>query len=230
MRSHAELIMILCIDQVLTSAELEQITTKLKDAEFVDGKLTAGWHAKEVKNNTQLKGNSVITQELRSVVHQALQRNRLFQAAVQPKIMRPVLFSCYEPGMYYGYHIDNALMGTPPMRSDVSLTLFLSSPDTYKGGELVIETSLGEQTFKLAAGSAIAYPSSTLHRVEPVTTGIRLAAITWIQSLIRDPNEREILFDLDTTKQVMFEKYGKTPEFDLICKSYANLLRKWVDI
>jgi len=222
--------MILSIDEVLTSAELEQITTKLKNAEFVDGKLTAGWHAKEVKNNTQLKGNSVITQELRPIVHQALQRNRLFQAAIRPKAIRPVLFSYYEPGMYYGYHVDNALMGTPPMRSDVSLTIFLSSPDTYAGGELVIETSLGEQTFKLAAGSAIAYPSSTLHRVEPVTTGIRLAAITWIQSLIRDPNEREILFDLDTTKQVMFEKYGKTPEFDLICKTHANLLRKWVDI
>ncbi|MUL38776.1 Fe2+-dependent dioxygenase [Gloeocapsopsis dulcis] len=222
--------MILCINQVLTSEELAQITTKLKDAEFVDGKLTAGWHAKEVKNNTQLKGTSVITQELRSIVHQAMQRNRLFQAAIHPKTIRPVIFSCYEPGMYYGYHVDNALMGKPPMRSDVSLTLFLSSPDTYNGGELVIETSLGEQTFKLAAGSAIAYPSSTLHRVEPVTTGIRLAAVTWIQSFIHDPNEREILFDLDTTKQVMFEKYGKTLEFDLICKTYANLLRKWVDI
>ncbi|PIG92597.1 Fe2+-dependent dioxygenase [Gloeocapsopsis sp. IPPAS B-1203] len=222
--------MILCIDAVLTLDELEQITTKLKVAEFVDGKLTAGWHTKEVKNNTQLKGDSIITQELRPIVHQALQRNRLFQAAIRPKVIRPVLFSYYEPGMYYGYHVDNALMGIPPMRSDVSLTLFLSSPDTYEGGELVIETSLGEQTFKLAAGSAIAYPSSTLHRVEPVTTGIRLAAITWIQSLIRDSNEREILFDLDTTKQVMFEKYGKTPEFDLICKTHANLLRKWVDI
>ncbi|AFZ32146.1 PKHD-type hydroxylase ybiX [Gloeocapsa sp. PCC 7428] len=221
--------MILCID-VLTADELAQITAKLKDAEFVDGKLTAGWHAKQVKNNTQISVNSVITQELRPIVHQALQRNQLFQAAVHPKVIRPVLFSCYEPGMYYGYHVDNALMGTPSMRSDVSLTLFLSSPDTYEGGELVIETSLGEQAFKLAAGSAIAYPSSTLHRVEPVKSGIRLAAISWIQSFIRDPGDREILFDLNTIKQVMFEKYGKTPEFDLICKSHANLLRKWVEV
>lgn len=222
--------MMLCIDQVLTAEELAQITTKLKNAEFVDGKLTAGKHAKEVKNNTQLTGNSVILQELRSIVNQALQRNRLFQAAVRPKTIRPILFNCYEPGMYYGYHTDNAIMGTPPMRSDISLTLFLSSPDTYEGGELVIETSLGEQTFKLAAGEAIAYPSSTLHRVEPVKTGMRLAAVTWVQSLIRDASDREILFDLETVKQVMFEKYGKTLEFDLVCKTYANLLRKWVDI
>ncbi|PPS42823.1 Fe2+-dependent dioxygenase [Chroococcidiopsis sp. TS-821] len=221
--------MILCID-VLTPEELAQINAKLKDAEFVDGKLTAGWHAKEVKNNTQLLGKTAITQELRSIVEQALQRNQLFQAAVHPKAIRPVLFSCYEPGMYYGYHIDNALMGTPSMRSDVSLTLFLNPPDTYEGGELVIETSLGEQAFKLAAGSAIAYPSTTLHRVEVVKTGIRLAAVTWIQSFIRDPGEREILFELNTVKQVMYEKYGKTPEFDLICKSHANLLRKWVEV
>ena len=223
--------MILYIEQVLSPEELERTVIKLKDAEFVDGAATAGWHAKQVKHNTQLKGNDPLTQELRGVVNQALQRNRLFQAAIRPKTIRPVLFSRYEPGMEYGYHVDNALMSDqPPTRADVSLTLFLSAPSTYTGGELVIDTSLGEQSFKLEAGAMIVYPSSTLHRVAPVTAGIRYAAVTWVQSFVRDVSEREILFDLDTAQQVMFEKSGKSPEFDIVSKTLANLLRKWADV
>ena len=223
--------MILHIEQVLSPEEVERIVIKLKDAEFIDGAATAGWHAKQVKHNTQLKGNDPLNQELRGVVNQALQRNRLFQAAIRPKTIRSVLFSRYEPGMEYGYHVDNALMGDElPMRSDVSLTLFLSAPSTYTGGELVIDTSLGEQSFKLEAGAMIVYPSSTLHCVAPVTAGIRYAAVTWVQSFVRDASDREILFDLDTAQKVMFEKSGKTPEFDLVSKSLANLLRKWADV
>lgn len=223
--------MILHIEQILSPEELEQIVTKLKDAEFIDGVETAGWHAKQVKHNTQLKGYDPLSQELRGIINQALLSNRLFQAAIRPKTTRPVVFSCYKPGMEYGYHIDNALMGNElPIRSDVSLTLFLSDPSTYIGGELVIDTSLGEQSFKLKAGSMIVYPSSTLHRVAPVIEGIRYAAVTWVQSFVRDASEREILFDLDTAQQVMFEKSGKTPEFDLVSKSLANLLRKWAEV
>ena len=222
--------MILHIEQVLSPEELERIVIKLKDAEFIDGAATAGWHAKQVKHNTQLKGNDPLNQELRGVVNQALQRNRLFQAAIRPKTIRSVLFSRYKPGMEYGYHVDNALMGDDPMRSDVSLTLFLSAPSTYTGGELVIDTSLGEQSFKLEAGAMIVYPSSNLHCVAPVTEGIRYAAVTWVQSFVRDASDREILFDLDTAQKVMFEKSGKTPEFDLVSKSLANLLRKWADV
>ena len=133
--------------------------------------------------------------------------------------------------MSYGSHTDNALMGDADlMRSDLSLTLFLSSPNIYSGGELIIEGSQGEASFKLEAGSMVIYPSTTLHRVEPVTRGERLVAVTWVQSLIRDCQDREILFDLDTARQVIFEQYGKTPAFDLISKSHANLLRKWVDL
>ena len=223
--------MILTIENVLTAEELNVITSKLEDAEFVDGKLTAGWFAKKVKNNTQLSGNAEANQQLRTIAIKALKRNRLFQAAVKPKIIRPILFSCYQAGMYYGSHTDNAIMGgEKPIRSDVSFTLFLNSPSSYKGGELVIDTSLGEQAFKLEAGSAIVYPSTTLHRVEKVETGKRLAAVSWVQSFVREPSEREILFDLDTAKQIMFQKYGKTAEFDLITKSYANLLRKWAEV
>ena len=223
--------MIFTIENVLSAEELDLITAKLKDAEFIDGKLTAGWFAKTVKNNTQLSGNAEALNELRTIALKALTRNKLFQAAVKPKIIRPIMFNCYETGMYYGSHTDNAIMGgEKPIRSDMSFTLFLNSPSSYKGGELVIDTSLGEQAFKLEAGCAIVYPSTTLHRVETVVEGKRLAAVSWVQSLVREPSEREILFDLDTAKQVIFQKHGKTPEFDLISKTHANLLRKWAEV
>lgn len=223
--------MILCIANVLTPEELATLTAQLDKADFVDGKTTAGWHARLVKHNQQLDRNAAVAEELKGLVMGALQRNSLFQMAVRPKIIRPPLFSRYQVGMSYGSHVDNALMGDQPlMRSDVSMTLFISSLSDYDGGELVVETSQGEQEFKLEAGSLVLYPSTTLHRVEPVTRGVRLVAVSWIQSLVRDAHEREILFDLDTARQVLFEKSGKTLEFDLISKSHANLLRKWVEL
>ena len=225
--------MLMCIADVLTADELAAIVGQLGKATFVDGKLTAGWHARLVKHNTQVQEDgSGILPELQSIVHNAINRNPLFQMAARPKVIRSPLFSRYESGMSYGTHVDNALManGNCWMRSDLSLTLFLSDPDTYMGGELVIESTHGEQVFKLPAGSMIVYPSSTLHRVETVTSGIRLAAVTWVQSLVREAGDREILFDLDTARQLLFEKSGKTPEFDLISKSHANLLRKWSEL
>lgn len=223
--------MIICIENVIQTADLELILNKLKKAEFIDGKLTAGWYAKEVKNNLQLSSNSDIILELQEIINQALEQEALFQSAIKPKKIRPILFSRYQPGMYYDYHIDNVIMGEEDrMRSDVSLTLFLSDPNSYEGGELVIDHSLGEQSFKLDAGSMIVYPSTTLHRVDPVTSGERFVAVTWVQSLVRDAGDREILFDLDTTRKSIYQKYGKTTEFDLLSKSHANLLRKWADI
>lgn len=223
--------MILSIDNVLTPEELNFVTSRLDTTDFVDGKTTAGWHARTVKYNTQLTSKAPYAQELTDLVKTALMRNPLFKIAVQPKIIHSMLFSRYEAGMSYGSHVDNAVMGNQEFwRSDISLTVFLSSPSSYGGGELVIESLEGEHTFKLEAGSAIVYPSSTLHRVESVTEGVRLAAVGWVQSLVRDPNEREILFDLDTVRRAIFHKNGKTTEFDLIAKSYANLLRKWADL
>ncbi|WP_293251338.1 MULTISPECIES: Fe2+-dependent dioxygenase [unclassified Microcoleus] len=216
---------------ILNSEELRVIVDRLKNAEFVDGKLTAGWYAQQVKNNAQLKNDAAPTQELRNLVNQALKRNSLFQIAARPKAIRPIMFSRYQGGMYYGTHIDNAIMGDEElMRSDLSLTLFLSDPATYTGGELVIESTQGEQAFKLDAGSMVVYPTTTLHRVEPVTEGERLAAVSWVQSLVRDAHKREILFDLDTVRDTLFQKSGKTAEFDLLSKSIANLLRKWADV
>ncbi|WP_293127992.1 Fe2+-dependent dioxygenase [Microcoleus sp. bin38.metabat.b11b12b14.051] len=216
---------------ILNAEELKLIINSLKNAEFVDGKLTAGGYAKQVKNNDQLKNDATPTQEIRSLVNQALKRNSLFQIVARPKVIRPIIFSRYQVGMYYGTHIDNAIMGDEELtRSDLSLTLFLSDPATYAGGELVIESTQGEQAFKLDAGSMVVYPTTTLHRVEPVTEGERLAAVTWVQSLVRDAHNREILFDLDTVRDILFQKSGKTAEFDLLSKSIANLLRKWADV
>lgn len=224
--------MILCIDRVLTLEQIDQIHRILQDAEFVDGKLTAGIYAKTVKDNYQLKGDTDAAKKVRAIVNPAIAQNALFKASVRPKTIRPILLSRYQPGMSYGWHTDNAVMGERQTftRSDVSLTLFLSDPDTYQGGELVIDTSLGEKSFKLAAGSMIVYPSTFLHQVTEVTQGIRLAAVTWVQSLVRDANQREILFELDTVRRSIFEQSGKTVEFDLLCKTHANLLRQWVEI
>lgn len=222
--------MIFAIDNVLAPEELQFLVDSLSQADFVDGKTTAGWHAKLVKNNSQLDKKSPQFKDLQELIKKALGRNLLLKMALQPKIIHSVLFSCYESGMSYGTHVDNAFMGKQQFwRSDVSFTLFLNSPATYSGGELVVEGLDGDRSYKLEAGSAIVYPSSSLHRVEPVTEGVRLVAVGWIQCLVRDAEKREILFDLDTVRRSIFAKEGKTVEFDLLSKTYANLLRRWAD-
>lgn len=217
--------MLFKIPAVLTGEELAELQATLAQAEFVDGKLTAGWYAKTVKNNLQLPGAK--GQDLRSQIKTALEQNPLFQAAVRPKHIHSILLSRYNPGMSYGRHTDNALMSGN--RSDVSFTVFLNDPDEYEGGELVMEGADDEQGYKLKAGSAIVYPSSTLHRVDPVTTGTRLAAVGWVQSWVRDPAKRELLFDLDTVRRSLFAQQGKTNEVDLLSKSLTNLIRQWAE-
>lgn len=223
--------MILCIGDVLSGEALSLMRNKLASANFIDGKVTAGWHARLVKKNTQLSKESPVLEEIKTLINTALTGNALFQMAARPKCIHSMLISRYEAGMAYGTHTDDALMRSQNqvMRSDISFTLFLNSPEDYEGGELVIESTQGEEAYKLPAGSMIVYPSSTLHRVATVTQGVRLVAVSWVQSLIRDPHEREILFDLDTARQSLFKQYGKTSEFDLLSKTHANLLRKWVD-
>jgi len=173
----------------------------------------------------QVKGATA--KELRGQVQAALERHPLFQVAVRPRYVHSLLLSRYDPGMEYGRHTDNALMGQ--YRSDVSFTVFLSDPNDYEGGELVMEGADDERAYKLPAGAAIAYPSSTLHRVTPVTSGVRLAAVGWVQSWIRDPAEREVLFDLETVRRSLYAQSGKTDEFNLLSKSVANLLRRWAE-
>jgi PKHD-type hydroxylase len=221
--------MILCIADVLSAAELAAIRRTLGKAAFQDGRKTAGWHARKVKHNEQAAPGSRAARETGERIAAALKANPVFQAGVQPRAIRPFLLSRYGEGMEYGPHVDDAIMGGDT-RSDVSVTVFLSPPDDYDGGALVIESAGGEQSFKLPAGHAIAYPSTSLHRVEKVIRGMRLVAVTWVQSLVRAAEDREILFDLDMARRAIFEQRGKTRELDLIAKSYANLLRKWSEV
>lgn len=218
--------MILAIADVLTEAEVAALRNGLARASFQPGEDTAGWSARLVKSNLQA-GDSPETQALRSLVHSRLMAHPLFALATRPKAVIGPLFSRYQSGHAYGTHVDNAIIDGA--RTDVSFTLFLSDPASYDGGELVIDTPSGEEAFKLAPGGAVTYPATTLHRVAPVTRGERLAAAGWVRSYLRDPAQRELLFDLETARRRLFEREGKTAEADLLAKCAANLMRMWCD-
>ncbi|RMD62510.1 MAG: Fe2+-dependent dioxygenase [Alphaproteobacteria bacterium] len=220
--------MLVCIPDVLDWTELKKIHALIGDGAFKDGRLTAGYRAKRVKHNLQLDKEAPGAQEAKTLIVNALKRNRMFQRAAMPHTIRPFLISRYEVGMQYGMHVDDALMGGhPKVRSDVSITVFLNAPDEYEGGELTIASPFGEQQVKLPAGAAVVYPSSTLHRVEPVTRGVRLAAVSWIQSYVRDPARREILFDIYRLREKIATLAPDAEETDLAFKTHSNLLRMW---
>jgi PKHD-type hydroxylase len=224
--------MITCVPELLTPDECQRVCDGLAAADFADGRQTAGWHAREVKNNRQLTSTMPGHAPLDGVVRGALLRNPVFRLAVRPKFLRPILFNRHDVGMSYGPHVDDAIMGTADkgeIRTDVSFTLFLSEQDAYEGGELVFDLAGIQQEYKLPRGSLVAYPSSTLHQVAPVTAGVRLAAVGWAQSLVRDEARRNILFDLDRAQQRLFDREGKSDVFDLLAKTHANLFRMWVD-
>lgn len=219
--------MILCIADLLPPDDVRALRDAVAEARFQDGKATAGWHARLVKDNLQLAPGNPVIDALRERLTARIRGNEMFQMAVRPKAVTPVIVSRYEPGMRYGTHVDDAVMHG--LRTDVSFTVFLEDPDAYDGGELVMESTAGEEVIKLPAGAGVVYPSGQLHRVETVTRGARLAVVGWAQSLIRDPRQREILFDLDTARRTIFQTQGKTAEFDLITKSAANLTRLWAE-
>ena len=220
--------MMVRIPDVLTADQVMHLRAELETLPFADGAATAGVYARIVKHNEQAE-QSPQRQRLQEMVSGAIFRNALFTRAARPYSMRPILFSRYRLGMEYGTHVDNVVMPSrPPMRTDLSFTLFLSDPDGYEGGELVIEGE-PEVRIKLPAGHMILYPSSSLHGVSPVTRGERLAAVSWVQSMVRDPARRQILFDLETVRQRLFQAQGKTREFDLLTRSFSNLYRMWVE-
>lgn len=219
--------MILPVAGILSPDRVAAFRARLTAGRFQDGRATAGWHARQVKANDQLAPDDPAHGDLRAEVEATVRAHPVAALATRPKRFGPVLFSRYQAGQAYGSHVDDALMGG--MRMDISFTLFLSGSDDYDGGELVMETSAGELSFKLPAGSALFYPSTTLHRVAGVTRGERLVAVGWIRSYVRDPADRELLFDLDTVRQSLFRASGKTPEFDLLSKCLSNLIRRWAD-
>jgi PKHD-type hydroxylase len=215
------------IESLLTSEALAAVRQALRgtEAPWRPGAETAGWHARTVKHNHQLETPSPLAGRLAAQVEEALKAHPLFQAAVLPVRVHSWRFSRTGPGESYGRHVDNAFMAGA--RADVSFTLFLSDPDDYEGGSLLLENPSGEEAVRLPAGHAIVYPSTLLHRVEPVRRGERLAAVGWVQSRVRDAEQRELLFDLDTARRCLFEQEGKSEAFDLISRSYSNLLRRW---
>jgi PKHD-type hydroxylase len=215
------------IGGILSPADLTEISQALDRVEFVDGRETAGWAAKTVKNNKQARQGDAALDASRALVKDRLMNNGLFAMAARPRNFSSLLFARYEPGMEYGAHVDDALMGG--IRSDISFTLFLDEPQSYDGGELVMETSAGESAVKGPAGSVVLYPSTTLHRVAKLNSGVRRVCVGWLQSHVRSADQREILFDLDTARRSLFKASGKTAEFDLMSKSVANLLRMWAD-
>jgi PKHD-type hydroxylase len=215
------------IANVLSAADVETVQAVLGRAHFVDGKATAGFAAAAVKHNLQAEGSDRSLDMISKLVAERILANQVFQSAVRPKALTQIMFSRYETGMHYGSHVDEALVDG--MRTDVSLTLFLSEPASYRGGELTLEDAEGEEAFKLPAGSLVAYPATSLHQVRQVTDGTRLAAVGWARSYVRSMAHRELLFDLETARREMFARDGKSREFDLVSKSLTNLLRMWMD-
>ena len=219
--------MLLNISKLIDSDTVKRLRVWLVEATFRDGRSTAGSEARKVKHNEQVDNADPNLAEMQRLVTARLREHRLFMMAARPKTIQPPLFSRYTQGMTYGSHVDNALMSG--LRTDVSLTVFLSDPDSYEGGELIIESSAGEQGIKLDAGSAVLYPTTALHRVAPVQSGQRFAAVTWVRSLVRDPAAREILFDLETARHCLSKKLEKGTELDLLAKTQSNLMRRWIE-
>ena len=218
--------MLLRIGGILSSHEIAALVRSLDEADFEDGRRTAGWHASQVKHNEQARAGPAVDAAL-ARIRQALLANEVFVAAARPREFVKLLVSRYAPGMTYGTHVDDALMGG--RRTDLSFTLFLSDPADYAGGELVIEDMLEDRSIRLPSGEIILYPSGTLHRVEPVTRGVRLAVVGWVRSFVREASHREILFDLELSLRDVFDRDGKSPLFDRLAKTRTNLLRMWAD-
>lgn len=219
--------MILRLADVLTDAELDQLRAVAKNPDsFDDGKKTAGWAAKAAKANLQLKRGPRLD-AAKKIVAAAMNRHPVFSSFALPKRFTSILMSRYEPGMAYGAHVDDALMGGE--RTDLSFTIFLSDPDGYDGGELAIHGLDGTDEIKLNPGEAVVYDTGLLHEVRPVTSGERLAAVGWVRSHVRGPDQRETLFDLDLAARSVFAKEEASETYHRIAKARANLIRMWAD-
>lgn len=224
--------MLLAIPDVLTKDEVAQVRGLIDAAPWIDGNATSGHQSALAKRNAQLPEDSAAAREAGQIVLDALSRHPLFVAAALPAKIFPPLFSRYGVDDVFGTHVDNAmrLRGPLRVRSDLSATLFLAEPDTYEGGELAIEGRFGVQSVKLPAGHMILYPASSLHRVEPIVQGWRIASFFWIQSMVRDSDARQILFDLDSAVQSVAADKGHGDRAVIeLTGVYHNLLRRWAE-
>ena len=225
--------MLLQIPQVLIAEQVVQFRARMDGATWVDGNVTSGHQSAQAKKNEQLAEESREARELGDAVLAALGRNQLFFSAALPKRIFPPLFNRYRGGMAFGNHVDSAVRVHAPsslrIRTDISATLFLAAPEEYDGGELLVEDAYGVQKVKLPAGDMILYPSTSLHRVTPVTRGTRLASFFWIQSMVRDDAQRSLLFDMDVAIMRLTGEAPGSPALVSLTGCYHNLLRMWAE-
>ena len=223
--------MLLKIRDVLNEVQLNKIHEVVDRTGFQDGRLTAGSAARQVKENEELAPDAQAQQLLNRILMSSFGENMIFRNAALPNRLADFIFARYHQGMHYGDHIDEPIMGSgAKFRTDISMTTFLNPPDSYAGGELVIRTTFGETSVKLEAGDAVLYPSASLHHVAEVRSGERLVALTWIQSQVRDPARREILFDLVQSRDALLKEQPGSELHQRVDRSYANLLRMWAEV
>lgn len=226
--------MLLHIPQVLSADEVATLRARLSAGPWVDGRATVGAQGAQVKRNRQLDAASPLARELSAQVSAALWRHPRFVSAALPRQVLPPFFNCYASGEQYGEHVDGAIRFLPdsgqPLRTDISATLFLAEPESYEGGDLVVRDTYGEHLVKLPAGDLVLYPSTSLHRVEPVTAGERVCAFLWVQSMVRDDGQRTQLHELDQAIQALRARVGDGAELVSLTGVYHNLLRCWAEV
>lgn len=225
--------MLLQIPRVLSSHELQSVQQILAQSRFVDGKLSAGMHAQRVKNNQEVARDDQHLQQLNNIVMGNLVRHPVYRNGALPLRVATPFYARYGQGMTYGDHVDDAVMGPGPgqlYRSDVSITVFLNEPEDYEGGELTIRTPFGDRQVKLQAGDAVMYPSASLHHVAPVTAGERIVAVTWLQSMVRDPARRELLYELNQAREKLMQEAPNAEETAQVDRSFSNLFRMWAEL
>ena len=223
--------MLLEFPGILNEAQREKISQLLEKADFADGRRTAGMAAERVKANEEMEATSDQQRLLNRVIMSAVAQNPRFRSFALPNKMADFIVARYKPGMTYGDHVDDPIMGAggPRFRTDVSMTIFLSERESYDGGELTVRTPFGLKQVKLNAGDAVVYPSASVHQVAPVTRGERLVALTWMQSFVRDAAKRELLFELDQTREHLLRTDPDAETTKYLDRSYANLLRMWAE-
>ena len=225
--------MLLHVPNVLTAEQVAECRRQLDAADWIDGRVTAGHQSAKAKDNAQLSEDSPVARQLGQMILAALERNPLFLAGALPLKIFPPLFNRYAGGQSFGNHVDNAVRQVRNtqhrVRTDISATLFLAAPSEYDGGELMIDDTYGSHSVKLPAGDLVLYPSTSLHRVQPVTRGARVASFFWIQSMVRDDGQRTLLFDLDLAIQRLGADVTGHPALVQLTGVYHNLLRRWAD-
>lgn len=225
--------MLLQIPQLFSRDEVQRIRHALENAEWIDGKATAGYQSAKAKHNEQLAEDHPLARELGEAIVQRLWASPLFMAAALPAKVFPPLINRYRPGQGFGIHIDNAVRqgrGSERIRTDLSTTVFFSEPEAYEGGELEIQDTYGQQRVKLAAGDAVLYPGTSLHKVNEVARGTRYAAFFWTQSLVREDAQRTLLFEMDSAIQALACGVPDHPSLVRLTGAYHNLLRRWVEV